>query len=117
MGNPDEDKALQELAGIVAAAPPPDDREPDVRIIELARSFPSLDRTNLLDNWDAVKLDRWASGGVSHGEKIAAQFVLSVWNDREEWQCGKFDVFEAYDVWDHHHWQAFATWATKPFTL
>lgn len=86
------------------------------RIIDLAKTFQSLADLDAVTNWDALALDRW-SLTASHGEKLAVQFVLAVWNQWDEWQCGRFDVIEAYGVWDAEHWAAFKTWAESPFTL
>ena len=86
------------------------------RITELAQRFHSIANIGAVTNWDANALDKWALT-ASHGEKLAAQFVLVVWNQWEKWQCGRFDVIEAYGVWDAEHWAAFRAWAEKPFTL
>jgi len=86
------------------------------RITALAQTFHSIADLDAVSNWDALALDRWALT-ASHGEKLAVQFVLAVWNQWDEWQCGRFDVFEAYGVWDAEHWAAFKAWATDPFTL
>ena len=86
------------------------------RITELAQQFHSIANLAAVTNWDANALDKWALT-ASHGEKLAAQFVLVVWNQWDEWKCGRFDVIEAYGVWDAEHWAAFRAWADKPFTL
>lgn len=87
------------------------------RIISLAQSFPSLAGVAAVNEWDPLALDAWAVGGASSGEKLAIQFVLSVWNQYDEWQCGRFDVIEAYGRWDAGHWAAFKAWSSDPFTL
>jgi hypothetical protein len=86
------------------------------RITALAQKFHAIAEHPAVVNWDANALDEWAQV-ASHGEKLTAQFVLGVWNQWEEWQCGRFDVIAAYGVWDAEHWAAFRTWADKPFTL
>lgn len=43
--------------------------------------------------------------------------MLAAWNQWEQWQCGRFDVIDAYGVWGDEHWAAFRKWAGKPFTL
>lgn len=86
------------------------------RITELAQSFPSLNGVAAVTNWDADALDKWACS-ASHGERLAIQFVLCVWNQWEEWDCGRFDVIEAYGVWDTEHWAVFHVWSAAPFTL
>jgi len=68
--------------------------EPRTRITALAKQFHSLAHLKFVEDWDAIALDGWATGGRSHGEKLAAQFVLRIWNQHEEWQCGRFDVIE-----------------------
>lgn len=96
-----------------------DDEQSQVitRAQEFAQTFPSLAHLECVKSWDAEALNRWACSGASHGEKVAAQFVLTVWNRHEEWECGKFDLFEAYGIWDDAQWTAFQAWAQKPFTL
>lgn len=86
------------------------------RIINLARSFHAIADLKAIEHWDANELDQWALT-ASHGEKLAAQFVLAVWNQWEEWKCGRFDVIEAFGVWDAEHWAAFRKWADSLFTL
>lgn len=86
------------------------------RITQLAQQFHAIADLTAVMHWDAKALDTWAVT-ASHGEKLAAQFVLAVWNQWEEWECGRFDVIKAYGVWDQDHWAAFRAWAEKPFTL
>ena len=86
------------------------------QIIELAQTFTSIASHAAVAEWDAKALDQWASV-ASHGERLAVQFVLSVWNQWEKWECGRFDVIEAYGVWDAPHWAAFQQWVKEPFTL
>lgn len=73
---------------------------PETRALALARSFHSLAH---LTEWDPEALDDWTSGKSSHGEKLAAQFVLNIYNQYHEWRCGRFDLVEAYGVWDRDH--------------
>ncbi|MEJ6578795.1 MAG: hypothetical protein QNL68_03260 [Akkermansiaceae bacterium] len=74
------------------------------KISELSRSFPSLAEQGSVKEWDAVALDEWAASGMpSHGQRLAAQFLLRVWNQHEKWQCGKCDPIEAQGVWDSEH--------------
>lgn len=94
-----------------------EERSSQERITELARQFPTLENLAMVKDWDALALDEWARGGRSHGEKLAAQFVLSVWSSLDAWECGPFNLFEAYGVWDHDHWEAFQKWVAKPFIL
>jgi hypothetical protein len=90
---------------------------PGHKIIELARTFPSLKRVlDELKPFDAPAFDRRASGGLSHGERVTAQFLLAVWDpDYDDWQCGRFDVMEALRVWDEPHRAAFLDWARDPW--
>lgn len=86
------------------------------RILELANSFPCLrGAPGVRGLWDAVALDAWSSGGASSGEKHTARFVLGVWNQYEDWDCGTFNLFHAMDVWDIDHRGAFLEWAVDPW--
>ena len=89
----------------------------DIKILSLARSFKCLRGTPGTRGglWDAVALDTWAAGGASSGEKHSARFVLGVWNPYDEWRCGKFDIYDAIQVWDHAHREAFLRWALDPW--
>lgn len=53
---------------------------------------------------------------ASRGEKLAAQFILAVWNQWHPGKCGGFDIVEAYGLWDEDHWKAFQARPEKPFT-
>jgi len=81
----------------------------DIKILELANSFRCLRGAPGVGGglWDALALDAWASGGASSGEKHTARFVLGVWNARHEWDCGKFDIFDAIDIWNHDDREVF----------
>ena len=96
----------------------------------LANSFPGLRGRPGAEPWDAIAMLRYlCTGGGSHGEKLAARFVLGVWNSAEDWEAtakkqgieypetaaAKFDVFEAISTWDDEHRQAFLTWCEAPF--
>ena len=86
------------------------------RIIELARSFPSIADHPAVIEWNPDALAKWYAV-ASSGERLAVQFVLGVWNQYEEWSCGRFDVIEAFGRWDDKHWAAFQAWTQEPFTL
>ncbi len=86
------------------------------RIQALARSFPSIDDHPAVVRWNPVALDEWASTVASTGERLAAGFVLRVWNCGHEWAT-PFDVFDAIQRWDANHVAAFQAWAAHPFTL
>jgi hypothetical protein len=95
----------------------------------LARRFPGLRDALGVDPWDSVELLRWALGGRSHGEILAAKFVLSVWNSSTDWEemareegllardghFSRFDLFEAMSVWDDEHVEAMVSWLQLPF--
>lgn len=88
------------------------------RIESLALEFPSLRLPHVegVEPFDAIKLDRWASGPApSSGQRHAARFVLSVYNNLAEWECGKFEIALAVGVWDAAHVRAFAEWAREPW--
>lgn len=87
------------------------------RIIQLAQSFPSIANLEAVVDWEPETLDRWAASVASHGERLAVQFVLAVWNQHETWDSGKFDVLDAYGTWDQQHWAAFQYWVGAPYTL
>jgi len=87
------------------------------RMAAFAATLPSLASLDIVNDWDAPAVDQWACSGASHGEKLAAQFALHVWNQFHEWECGRFDAIEAYGVWDTEHWKAFQAWVKNPFTL
>jgi hypothetical protein len=87
-----------------------------IGIRTLAQHFPGLWKAPGVSPWDAVALDEWAaSGGPSHGERCAAQFLLAVWNPDERWRSGKFDVMEALRVFDAQHHRALIEWALNPW--
>ena len=62
--------------------------------------------------WDALELAE-NSSGASHGERCMIQFLLNLWDPGGNWPCGKFDVIEAYGVWDAAKRHAFLSWATN----
>ena len=96
---------------------------------KLALSFPSLGRAPGADPWDADAFLRWLSStGLSHGEQLAARFVLGVWNPANKWtelatedkfpfpeNAARFDLFEALGVWDRAHIAAVLAWIDAPF--
>jgi hypothetical protein len=95
----------------------------------LCHAFPSLRGAAGVDPWDAVELLRWACSGKSHGEVLAARFVLGVWNTGADWneiaheegilsgeaRFARFDFFGAFGTWDQDHREAFLLWARDPF--
>lgn len=86
----------------------------DQRMLELADSFPSL--RGLMTTWNAKALEEWACGPApGSGALMAAQFVLSVWNQYEHWKCGRFDFHRAVCCWDQRHRQALFDWMQDPW--
>lgn len=89
------------------------------RMSKLAERFPSLRGAMGVRPWRAAHLALWATSGRSHGEAVAARFVLHVWNGDTEWPWGNtgglrpFDLFEARNVWDADHERAFRDWVAE----
>jgi len=94
----------------------------------LSQCFHSLRGANGTEPWDPERLMRWACAGRSHGEVLAARFVLSVWNSGTDWAeeakaegidnsaaLARFDLFEALQTWDYDHQDAFLKWVEAPF--
>lgn len=99
-------------------------------MVRLCRLFPSLRHVHGADPWDATAMLRFACSGHSHGETLAARFVLTVWNCTDDWneiahtegiltgpdeQLRRFDIFEALGTWDYAHHEAALTWLRDPF--
>lgn len=84
----------------------------------LVRSFPSLERrgtrwkTGNCD-WDNCRNFKKAMRGMSHGEKCAAKFCLSVYNHMEH----KFDMQDAVGVWDAEHRAVLVQWLMDPWWM
>lgn len=85
------------------------------RVTSLANQFYVLKNAPGVAPWDPAKLDEWASGAVSDGERHAAAFVLHVWNPYGQWHVGRFDVMAALSVWDEGNRRPFAEWAKNPY--
>lgn len=103
----------------------------------LAASFPSLVGVPGTSPWDATMLLRWlcTSGAPTGGSRQAARFVLGVWNSHSDWSelaeeegfldrekqpeltrlLQSFSVFDALNIWDRQHHNAFLRWAESPF--
>jgi hypothetical protein len=84
--------------------------DPMTRLAELARTFPSLARSPVLDPFDVERVEAFRRV-CSHGECLAADFILHVYNRYEH----RFDLGEAMNTWDDAHIAAFAAWARAPF--
>lgn len=96
---------------------------------KLASLFPSLSGRPGTEPWDAIAMLRYlCTGGGSHGEKLAARFLLGVWSPDENWvevaknngisnaeTVKRFDIFEAVGAWDDEHRLALHTWIETPF--
>lgn len=51
----------------------------------------------------------------SHGEQMAARFLLTVWNPSQAKRKGwRFDVVEALAVWDMGNREAYTAWCATP---
>lgn len=93
-----------------------EDNAMNEQIESLAESFPTLQGRPGTQPWDAEELDAWAVGPApGHGARSAARFVLTVWNEAGEWQCGRFELMEALACWDSAHRAAFLEWAREPW--
>lgn len=82
------------------------------RVSELALQFPCLaDHDDMpgLYPFDGPKFLR-SSLGMSHGQKMAVAFVMSVFNHENP-----FNVQEALGVWDRHNRAVFVRWASNPW--
>lgn len=107
---------------------------------ELAGMFPSFARRDVpgIAPWEPLELVRWlnTSGAPTSGSRHAALFLLSIWN-REDWsdrrafergqalrirrskesvrRIGRFDISDAWAVWDEGHRRAALAWLVEPF--
>lgn len=85
------------------------------RMTELTRSFPCLRRAWGVEPFEPEELNRWAASGASQGERVTASFILAVWDSSTDWECGRFDLMEALNVWPDEHRIAFLRWAANPW--
>lgn len=109
-------------------------------LLALARSFPTLAGVPAdffairsgggmgFTEHGAMGFATWAKPG-SGGQRDAALFVLSVWNQDTDWRelaglsrddgptGGRFDVHRALGNWDREHREAFIVWAREPWWL
>jgi hypothetical protein len=88
---------------------------PGPRMTAFALTFHAMRYASGVDPWDADEFDTWGSGPRSHGERVTAQFLLSVYLPGYDWKCGRFDLMEALRIWDEEHHQAFLRWAADPW--
>ena len=94
------------------------------KLYKLAATFPALEGCPTGSRFDAGAFAQWAADqNMSPGGAWAALFILSVWNDRNEWLClpmrtragaseyvGRFVMHDALGTWDPTHRAAFAAW-------
>lgn len=85
------------------------------KMTELAQTFPSMRGARGIDPFDPQVLNRWASGGASHGERVTATFLLAIWDRSTDWEAGRFDLMEALEVWPPSHREPFLRWASDPW--
>lgn len=96
------------------------------QMAQLCWSFPTLRGVPGTDPWDQYLFARWASGPApTHASRQAAAFVLAVWNggtpddggwwNQGDYLAGRFDVVEAFSIWDRQHQAAFKHWCNAPF--
>ena len=82
----------------------------------LCRQFPTLRYAQGADPFLPHLLDEWVrSGAATSASRHAVRFVLQVWNSKERWKAGPFNVVDAFAVWDDLHRAAFLRWATDPW--
>lgn len=88
------------------------------RMSRLALEFPTL-RGGVpgIAPWRPLMLDHWVvtSGAVTSASRCAVQFLLHVWDDSTDWQCGAFSIRRAYGCWDAEHWATFESFVRWPF--
>ncbi|MEZ6082226.1 MAG: hypothetical protein R3C56_43090, partial [Pirellulaceae bacterium] len=76
--------------------------------------FPSLRMARGVQPWSPNQLDIWASEILrSENEIHSARFLLSLWNDDCEWECGIWNCQLAIRGWDYVHRSAFLQLATQ----
>ncbi len=87
--------------------------EREERTIELAQRFLRLvEIPGVTDRWKPELFDDWAaSDAVSIGQRNAARLVLSYWDRKTLWKCGRFDLIEAFPLWEDQMRETFAEWA------
>lgn len=88
------------------------------RMSQFARTLPlfapggSKEGAAGVEPFDPLRLHEQAATW-SHGERMAVQFLLAIFNYTEY----QFDVMEAFSVWDDEHRAAFLRWATGPWWM
>jgi DNA primase len=93
--------------------PTPQSKEEN--ICKLIASFPCLANVGITSKtWDPKEFDK-ATSKLSSGERVVAQFILSVWNRQTKWKCGRFDAVEAAAKLDHANMQPISRWLQQPW--
>lgn len=97
---------------------------------QLVESFPGILRSAPgARPWNATRFLGWVcSTAMSHGELLAARFVLGIWNSHTDWvavakeegfeapgAAERFDLFDAMAVWDSSYLFAMRRWIEHPF--
>jgi len=87
-------------------------------MVRLAGQFPAMKGAPGIDPWDPMTLDEWgASGAASSGEKVIVRFLLAIRNGSEDyWKTGPFRLRDLNQL-DDANFEAWRTWATRPFFL
>lgn len=86
------------------------------RMSAIAASFPALRNAPGVRPFDQHALAAYANGPHSHGEILAARFILGVWSgDGTFPDVTPFDLFEAMGVWDSRNRAAFLAWCQSPY--
>lgn len=96
------------------------------QMTDLCNSFPCLRGKPGTSPWDQYDFAlAMSGGGPTPATRLAAAFVLSVWNggtprDRGWWnkrpyRVGVFDPVEAMARWDYQQREAFLAWCENPF--
>jgi hypothetical protein len=95
------------------------------RMVLLCNSFPCLRGKPGTKPWNEEAFAHWASAPISHGEQLAATFILSVWSgdvldeghhwNSGEFHVGRFDAVEAIRTWSDAERDAFTEWCRSPF--
>ncbi len=92
----------------------PINKPPHWQTIRLLALYPALYEKTCgvvsADGFNAPRFKR-ATRAFSHGERCAADFILSVFNHYDY----KFDVMEALSVWDAEYRKTFLQWASSPW--
>ena len=92
-----------------------DDERRRAMMTELAENFPCLQGTRGVNPFEPAELAHWATGPVSHGERVTASFLLIVWDSSTDWEAGRLDLMEALNVWSPSHRDPFLKWASDPW--